>query len=562
MIRALPSSFLGLLFLAATGPAQDAKLLKAMDAWLDAYRKGRIDLAADEDVAKKSIPGRAGVLPKGVVGRLTHRRELELMLEQAKAFGDPETALAVLRFAAVGLDGGNYDPRMAPHLVREAGERALEALPGNAVRAVVEQVAREGHGGDRTMAVALQAAALRALGNAARDGDQRLLETQLESAHDPIRLAAADALRRLGAATALPPLTTALGREQSARPLAALVEAIDSIVVRHRADLPAPTIAAAAAAAIGVLGRTNWRVDSTIIDLLEHTRSEAAVPALIGVLERFERERDAIRAGRLSGLLRARAHEALIALTGAHFPAEEPARWRDWWSTAASGFAVVERPTTPRAEQRTVSGFFGMPVRGTRVVFIVDVSGSMLATMPVDVTASAPDKLPTRLDVARNEVWNAVQHIESDGAFNLVTFSEQATPWRKEPVEASEANKKRFRKHLDTLKGETSTNLWAGLQAALRVESFAYGAEGGADIDEIFLLSDGAPTVGEVVDPREILRLIGELNRFARIRINTVFIEGEKSFMDPAAVKKGEGIGPDELMAELAKQSGGSYVRR
>ena len=64
----------------------DEKVLKAIDARLKAYRSGKIAFNnIKDDVSKGGIAEKYGLIPKGVVGTITARRELELLLEQAVA---------------------------------------------------------------------------------------------------------------------------------------------------------------------------------------------------------------------------------------------------------------------------------------------------------------------------------------------------------------------------------------------------------------------------------------------------------------------------------------------
>jgi Mg-chelatase subunit ChlD len=60
------------------------------------------------------------------------------------------------------------------------------------------------------------------------------------------------------------------------------------------------------------------------------------------------------------------------------------------------------------------------------------------------------------------------------------------------------------------------------------------------DIDTIFFLSDGRPTVGEFVDPEDILREIRAANELRKIVIHTIAIgEFQKDFMRKMAEQNG-----------------------
>ena len=63
-------------------------------------------------------------------------------------------------------------------------------------------------------------------------------------------------------------------------------------------------------------------------------------------------------------------------------------------------------------------------------------------------------------------------------------------------------------------------------------------------MDTIFLLSDGVPTKGVVIEPEEILRIITKANRLARIKINTIYL----------------GVEPSPFMQRLAEENFGRYV--
>src|SRR5690606_6026224 len=224
--------------------------------------------------------------------------------------------------------------------------------------------------------------------------------------------------------------------------------------------LAEPAVAAgprgqAAESAIAALGRADWRADADLVALLESARDARAVPALIDLLQRFADDKRAVRSGALSGVLLHDAHDALVSLTGATLPAEEPARWREWWTANASEFRVAERAT--RADGATTSGFFGIPVHGTRVVLVVDLSYSTNAPMPATGTATPGGGRQTRLEVARGEVWKAASKLDDNAMLSVVVFSREARTWQKKLVPATAANKRKLRTFLDELEVEPAT---------------------------------------------------------------------------------------------------------
>jgi hypothetical protein len=63
----------------------------------------------------------------------------------------------------------------------------------------------------------------------------------------------------------------------------------------------------------------------------------------------------------------------------------------------------------------------------------------------------------------------------------------------------------------------------------------------------LFVLSDGEPTAGQLKDAELLLQVVREANKYAKVRINTVFT--------------GVGDGAD-LLRRLAEENGGVFVQR
>ena len=319
---------------------------------------------------------------------------------------------------------------------------------------------------------------------------------------------------------------------------------------------PPPTARQAVRAAIKALGRTTWRADMVLVRLLDDFRSVEAVPALITVLERFRDHPEEVENGTLSGLLQFRVHELLVSMTGAVFPADDPDNWRKLWEKEQDKLAVATTKTQTKKPSSGTSakGFVGIPVEGTRVVFILDLSGSMEWPM------SDEGEDLRRLDYAKRELLKAIDGLAPNAMFNLVTFNgdEEAEAWKKELVPANKRNRTRFSKFVEKLRPLGGTNLWSGMEKALGIKTLVYGNHYETTVDEIFLLSDGAPSAGDVIDPVEILRLTEEVNRFKEVRINTVFISSRTPPQVQAAQAQ-MSLSPKELMRRMARENGGKF---
>lgn len=555
--------------------AQDpSNLLKGFDAWLKAYRKGsyvfiepteegkRGGRNEGKDVSKESLLSPLG-LTKGEIGRLTRRKEIEILLRRAVEENTGACAQRVLSTAAVGLDSVAYPVPAAPHVVRSLGEAAIVKFTSTEAKDAILQAARERKdaGSEKEIATGIQAAALRALGAFGEPAFRPTLEGQLVAADERLRVAAADGLAGLAMPAAVEALARSLEKESKDLAVDAMASALHKTLDKHEKDVPVGAARLAMQSAIAALGRCGWRTDVALIDFLARFRSSDVVPAMIGVLERFAQNLDDVKSGKVSTLLRHRAQQTLEALTGAYHPADKPEEWRAWWEKTKTAFQVApaKEGASNKDKSGTVTkGFFGIPVEGSRVVFVVDVSGSMRAAFPHQggtTTGGKSDQVYTRLDAAKDNLIETISTLGEEAKFNIVAFSMTAEPWNKELVAADAKNKKAALEYVKKLKPESGTNFWAGIKRGLEIKSLVYGARYESNVDEVFVLSDGLPSVGDVTDPEEILKLVAETNRFSHVRINTVYLGSEGSQLDG-----GRDGGP--FMEKLAKENGGRFVRK
>ena len=570
---------------------RDGKPLKALDAWMKLYRKGKIDLRGKRGPGKHSLALKYHLRDGNALGDATWIGDLNLILEHVSRLDDAEAAEAITRVASVGLDQFNYAYTMAPYAVRRTAEKWIAKLSSAAAKDSLAVGARGEWKVARNLQIAVRAAALRGLG-LVRDANYRdTLTAALADGSELIRIHAIDALAMIGDEQATQAIIGIVEREQSGSVLTTAAKALRTIYGDYVRDARSSessanaseqsgadeagkqsddgsTVAAekpaapesarlAVRAAISALGRTTWRADMVLVRLLDDFRSAETVPALIAVLERFRDNPADVESGKLSGLLLFQAHELLVSMTGAVYPATEPDKWRELWEREKDSLEVT-KPKSVGSSKTRASSFAGIPVQGTRVVFVLDLSGSMEWPME-DPDDPAKSKI-ARIDYAKRELHRAIDEISPNAFFNLVTFNgdSEAESWSKKLVQATPRNRERFKKSVSKLRPRGGTNLWSGLESALDIKSLEYGNRYDTSVDELFILSDGAPTVGEVIDPIEILRLIGECNRFADARINAVFI----SSATPPEMRRAQpnmSITPKELMKRLAEQNGGRF---
>jgi Mg-chelatase subunit ChlD len=140
-----------------------------------------------------------------------------------------------------------------------------------------------------------------------------------------------------------------------------------------------------------------------------------------------------------------------------------------------------------------------------------------------------------RIDVAKEELAQAVKNLEEGTLFNIFTFSTGVMPWQKEGVVVcSESTRKAALEWIERLGAQGATNLYDSIKLAFEDK----------DVDTIFIMSDGEPTNGAVIDPHRIREDVAFWNKHRKIKINTIAIGGNL-----------------EVLEWLAKDAEGKYVQ-
>ena len=173
-----------------------------------------------------------------------------------------------------------------------------------------------------------------------------------------------------------------------------------------------------------------------------------------------------------------------------------------------------------------VPTFYNHKVYGTQIVFVIDISTTMRQTVRGGLT---------RLDQAKIELEGAINRLPPNAMFNVIAFNRYVRPWQPQSVPATPVIKQQAIRSVRTLQAGSGTAIYDGLDAAMQVH---------ANTEAIYLLTDGLPTAGRVVNESEILRLITRENRFRKIAINTISVGRES-----------------ELLLRLSQQNFGSYRR-
>ena len=266
---------------------------------------------------------------------------------------------------------------------------------------------------------------------------------------------------------------------------------------------------------------SGWRQFTTVFAFrravvlgLIHCRRADAIDALVGLL------------GQIDGEVYGNVVQYLSALTNLPY-GDDVNAWKLWWQKHKSDF-TLGKPSAKGAAAEAAAGpqrpysYYGLPVRGRRLVFVVDVSGSMAGP---------------RLAMARRELSNVIGKLPPTSEFSIVAFDHRVTVWQPKLVPASPANKDAATQYIGHLQPGGSTDTYDALDAAFHF-----------DAEAIYFLTDGKPTCGRVVDPAKIAALAMQANRSRRLSIYTI------------------GIAPgppgslfDTFLKTLAEQNYGSY---
>ncbi|MCB9893957.1 MAG: hypothetical protein H6839_05905 [Planctomycetes bacterium] len=303
--------------------------------------------------------------------------------------------------------------------------------------------------------------------------------------------------------------------------------------------------------------------------------------------------------------------KALADITGKP-PYAQGQYWR-WWVKVGG----VTPEDQPEHEGKTSTGrrppaFFDAEAVGKRVVFVIDVSGSMSSPVnmgeepkdpktdkkdgPVsgkrkgdkddDNKAEEVEKpdysgVVTKLDLAKVELIFTLNHLPEDYSFNIVTYGSTHSMLiqsRNEFVQATEKNKQTFIKKVEQLAVMGATNIHGALNRAFCInekktldpaDMMNGKADPASDLNcllsgatTIFFLTDGSPNVSDEKNPPD---RVADPTARARFTITeNIIAEVRRLNLFRRAVIHTVGIGPHPkpLLQGLANATGGKYIDR
>ncbi|MHC5080656.1 MAG: HEAT repeat domain-containing protein [Planctomycetota bacterium] len=303
-------------------------------------------------------------------------------------------------------------------------------------------------------------------------------------------------------------------------------------------------------------------VRTAALDAFEIIRDLRIVDVLIKALEDEEDP------------LRKRIEQCLIVLTACTEDMEtDPDMWRGWWKRNEKKVREAAPPpsTGPKEQKAAATGttFYGIPTESTNVMFVIDVSGSMNARVPLpdgvhlapkgerDQPGSGP-KVATRLGLANWELKKAIAGLSVESRFNIAYYSDGVNFFTKgKMLLATKTGKTSAYHFIDKLMAVGGTNIHDALVQAFTLADPKNEKKNlKVGIDTIYFLSDGMPSVGDVVEPERILEIIRDKNRIRKITIHTICLLSKQGADIPQEDPKKMA----DFMRRLAEENGGKSV--
>jgi len=321
---------------------------------------------------------------------------------------------------------------------------------------------------------------------------------------------------------------------------------------------------------IQLLKDPQWQVQTAAIEAVALLRPQDAVQPLIDLM-------------RETGRLRTECADALFRITSMDFGVD-PDRWQGQWTTLMSieGWRI---PTDAELAQKLASrkkydafygkkdetnSFAGIPTTSTNVLFVIDISGSM-DNLVIEVDKFRDYKDRKRFTIVQTELLNTIDSLSKNTNFNIVAFATDLKPWKKRLVAANVVNRdsaKNFVRKLKPLGGNEAqelaqsglggaANLAAGKTNTLKALLYGFGINPdkppkkqvvtGFDkkalkrpLDTMYFLSDGAPSIGKLIEPIEICEAVRKHNEQYRLVIHTIAIgDFQKGFLEQLAQENG-----------------------
>ncbi len=237
---------------------------------------------------------------------------------------------------------------------------------------------------------------------------------------------------------------------------------------------------------------------------------------------------DQLKAG-LDGQLHFEIERLLSQVTEGYFDGDDQ-RYAAWQKTQAPKLVLTpasfDSESKARMRLMPQRQYYGIDIHAKRMMFIIDHSGSMNETVYG----------VSRLERAKRELIAAIEQLPPDAEFAIMFYSDSVRNWRQELMPANDENKRQAIVFVSRLDAASRTNTYGALKNSLEFDD---------DLEAVFLLTDGRPTMGDIVAPPAIIADIVHRNRFRHLNFNTIGIAVDG--------------GTEQFLRSLAELSAGEF---
>ncbi|MCZ6602987.1 MAG: HEAT repeat domain-containing protein [Planctomycetota bacterium] len=332
-------------------------------------------------------------------------------------------------------------------------------------------------------------------------------------------------------------------------------------------------------------GSMDWRLRLILLEVVGSSKDEKAYPIIISALDDKEEmfqaaaaqllgnrgDRRAIeplirlmvKLDRRMGIVWEQCQASLVKLTGQEL--DLGVDFETWWIAHGDGVKKEPEPRTPpdpvegepigrveKGKHDREATFFGLKITCQKIVFIIDVSGSMQRKDPPPAEdqrtgtnrrpAPEPGEERRRILRAQKELKRTIRLLDPAVEFNIIAYSDEAIHWSRRGLrKATKDSKAKAIKFVGRFKADGTTWTDVALEEAYQSNGDAYC---------FYLLSDGTPTHEGGEEPGDteaiienIYEMIPELDIFRRVRIHTLGFRGAN----------------EKFMRKLSEMTGGSY---
>lgn len=263
------------------------------------------------------------------------------------------------------------------------------------------------------------------------------------------------------------------------------------------------------------LAHDDWSTRLATLNALEMVRKAPVVGIIV---ERMQEE---------GGRMLRECADSLWRLTGEPYRLRTVA-WKGWYEGNKDSIEIIsssklarleEEEETRRLKETSRVEFFGIRIESKSVIFILDISGSMLERLRSRYVGKTGE---TRIDHAKSELVKAIESLEEGALFNVVAFNGGVLPWKDGLSAATGSTRSECVEWVNKLGALGGTNLFDSLEQAFQDQ----------DVDTIMILSDGEPTAGQMTEPSGIRREVLSWNEDRNVRIHTVAMGGSLKILE------------------------------